>query len=246
MSRIVKLIGGVIASFLISGSAIAQEEMAITFDEFEAVVRQLKIPGFSSIAEVSEEEGEYAEYQAYFFAGNNMFSLKMEPRKGGPVWGSTSYLLAGREAEYAVSGNLAILTIDLPPLESVLTLMSNKMKDKQQFEEIARNTGLLQKNYETVPWPDEIPAAYRPFCTVVGVEKYESETEGYTTDYVLTVLMDENLKASFRRLRSAYEDNGNYIAFPDATMLTQQHGELDGLEYCCQSGEKLTITYFIP
>ena len=114
------------------------------------------------------------------------------------------------------------------------------------FEEIARNTGLLQKNYETVPWPDEIPAAYRPVCTVVALEKYESETEGYTTDYVLTVLMDENLKASFRRLRSAYEDNGNYIAFPDATMLTQQHGELDGLEYCCQSGEKLTITYFIP
>lgn len=232
--------------FLVNSTVSAQEQMKISFGEFSKIVKTLKITGFPTISEITEEEGEYAEYQAYFLTGNDMFSVKLEPRKGGPNWNGSPYLLDGKKAEFAVSGNLAMLFIDLPATESVLTLISNKIKEKQQFEQIAKKTGLLEKTPKTVAWPAEIPVAYRPDCVIVDIERVESSTEGYTTEFFLTVLMSDNLKKSVKRLRAQFEDNGHYVVFPDKSVLTSQFGELDDLDDCCADNEKVVISFQIP
>ncbi|NCB07795.1 MAG: hypothetical protein EOM73_06495 [Bacteroidia bacterium] len=231
---------------LVSNMVSAQEQMKISFVEFSEMVKTLKISGFPTLSEITEEEGEYAEYQAYFLSGNDMFSVKLEPRKGGPNWSGSPYLLDGKKAEFAVSGNLAMFFVDLPATESVLTLISNKIKEKQQFEQIARKTGLLEKTPKTVAWPSEIQVAYRPDCVIVDIERVESSTEGYTTEYFLTVLMSDNLKKSVKRLRAQFEDNENYIVFTDKTVLTSQFGELDDLNDCCADNENVVISFQIP
>ncbi len=246
MVKLERILCLLIFILLLNNIAQAQVNMLVSFTEFEAIVKSLKVTGFSSVSEITEEQGEYAEYQAYFISGNEMFSVKLEPRKGGPTWSSQPYLLDGKKAEFAVTGNLSMLFVDLPAIESVLTLISNKIKDKQQLEQIARKTGLLEKTPKAVAWPSEIPVAYRPDCTIVSSKKYESDVDGYTTDFVITVVMDDKLKASIRRLRSAYEDNGHYIAFPDATLLTTRFGELDDLNSCCENGEKIELTFNLP
>ncbi|MGE0019679.1 MAG: hypothetical protein AB7S72_08450 [Draconibacterium sp.] len=232
--------------FPVNSTASAQEQMKISFGEFSKIVKTLKIPSFPTLSEITEEEGEYAEYQAYFLIGNDMFSVKLEPRKGGPNWSGSPYLIDGKKAEYAISGNLAVLFIDLPAIECVLTLISNKIKEKQQFEQIAQETGLLEKTQKTVAWPPEIAAAYRPDCIIVDIERIESTIDGITTEYFLTVLMSDGLKQSVKKLRNQYEDNGHYIVFTDKTVLTSQFGELDDLDDCCAENEKVVISFQIP
>ncbi len=231
---------------LVSNMGSAQEKMKISFVKFSEMVKTLKISGFPTLSEITEEEGEYAEYQAYFLTGNDMFSVKLEPRKGGPNWSSSPYLLDGKKAEFAVSGNLSMLFIDLPAIESVLTLISNKIKEKQQLEQIAQKTGLLEKTQKSVAWPSEIAAAYRPDCVIVDIERVESTIDGITTEYFLTVLMSEGLKQSVKKLRNQYEDNGHYIVFPDRSALTSQYGELGDLDDCCADNEKVVISFQIP
>jgi hypothetical protein len=224
----------------------AQENMTISFGEFKNIVKSLQITGFPTLSEITEEEGEYAEYQANFLSGNDMFSVKLEPRKGGPTWSSTPYLLDGKKAEFALAGSLAMLFIDLPALESILTLISNKIKDKQKLEQIALKTGLIEQKFASLTWPSEIPAAYRPDCIIIDIERIESTIDGITTEYFLTVLMSDELKQSVKRLRSHYEDNGHYIVFSDKSALTSQFGHLDDLDNCCQDNDKLVISFQIP
>lgn len=226
-------------------SAFAQP-IAISFSDFTEIVGSMQIQGFSSPFEITEEEDEFNRYAATFLNTKDFVYVKLDPRKGGVVWQDTPYKLGKWDAEYAFLRTQATLAIDLPAIEAILMISSNKFTDQADLEAIARQTGLLDRDFAALRWPDEIPEAFRPECVIVDVERVESSTEGYTTEYFLTVLMSEELKKSVKRLRSQYEDNGHYIVFSDKSVLTSQFGHLDDLDTCCRDDEKLVISFQIP
>lgn len=222
------------------------QPIAISFSDFAAMAGSLKIQGFSSPFEITEEEDEFNRYAAAFLNSKEFVYVKLDPRKGGVLWQGAPYKLGKWDAEYAFLRTQATLAIDLPAIEAILMITSNKFTDQADLEAIAYQTGLLQREFTALSWPDEIPVAFRPDCVIVEVERVESSTDGYTTEYFLTVLMSDELKQSVKRLRSQYEDNGHYIVFSDKSVLTSQFGHLDDLDTCCRDDEKLVISFQIP
>ncbi|MCD6660956.1 MAG: hypothetical protein LT105_12405 [Lentimicrobium sp.] len=228
------------------GFSVLAQPIAISFSDFSEIAGSMQIQGFSSPFEITEEEDEFNRYAATFLNTKDFVYVKLDPRKGGVVWQDTPYKLGKWDAEYAFLRTQATLAIDLPAIEAILMISSNKFTDQADLEAIARQTGLLDRDFAALRWPDEIPEAFRPECVIVDVERVESSTEGYTTEYFLTVLMSEELKKSVKRLRSQYEDNGHYIVFSDKSVLTSQFGHLDDLDTCCRDDEKLVISFQIP
>lgn len=228
------------------GFSVLAQPIAISFSDFSEIAGSMQIQGFSSPFEITEEEDEFNRYAATFLNTKDFVYIKLDPRKGGVVWQDAPYKLGKWDAEYAFLRTQATLAIDLPAIEAVLRISSNKFTDQADLEAIARQTGLLDRDFAALRWPDEIPEAFRPECVIVDVERVESSTEGYITEYFLTVLMSKELKQSVKRLRSQYEDNGHYIVFSDKTALTSQFGHLDDLDTCCRDDEKLVISFQIP
>jgi hypothetical protein len=240
-----KLIVVVLALLGLGFSTFAQP-IAISFSEFTEMVNLLKLQGFSTPFEITEEEDEFNHYAATFLNTKEFVYLKLDPRKGGVVWQGAQYKLGKWDAEYAFLRTQATLAIDLPAIEAILSVTSNKFTDQADLEAIARQTGLLDRVFAALFWPNEIPPAFRPDCVIVNIERIESTQDGITTEYFLTVLMSDRLKQSIRRLRSQYEDNGHYIVFSDKSALTSQFGHLDDLDTCCQDDDKLVISFQIP
>ncbi len=222
------------------------QPIAISFNDFTEIAGSMQIQGFSSPFEITEEEDEFSRYAATFISNNDFIYVKLDPRKGGVVWQDVPYKLDKWDAEYAFIRAQATLAIDLPAIEAILIVTSNKFTNQAELEAIARQTGLLDRNFSALSWPDEISSAYRTECVILENECVASSTDGYTTEYFLTVLMSEELKQSVKRLRREYEDNGHYIVFSDKTALTSQFGHLDDLETCCKVNDRVVISYQIP
>ena len=96
----------------------------ITTDQFEKNVRGLSIPGFSGRPQFETDEED--EFQAAYVQGNDVFMIKIEARHYPPGWSTSPYKLDGKDAEFGLMGQLAMLIIDLPETYSVLTLASTK------------------------------------------------------------------------------------------------------------------------
>ena len=222
------------------------QPIAISFSEFTEMVNSLKILGFSTPFEITEEEDEFNRYAATFLNTKEFVYVKLDPRKGGVVWQGAQYKMGKCDAEYAFLRTQATLAIDLPAIEAILSVTSNKFTDQADLEAIALQTGLLEREFAALSWPDEIPVAFRPDCLIVDIERIESTQDGITTEYFLTVLMSDRLRQSVRRLRSQYEDNGHYIVFSDKSALTSQFGDLDDLDTCCKDDDKVVISFQIP
>jgi hypothetical protein len=222
------------------------QPIAISFSEFTEMANSLQIQGFSTPFEITEEEDEFNRYAATFLNTKEFVYVKLDPRKGGVVWQNAPYKLGKCDAGYVFMRTQATLSIDLPAIEAILMITSNKFTEKAELEAIALQTGLLEREFEALSWPEEIPSAFRPDCVIVQIERIESTIDGITTEYFLTVLMSDQLKQSIKRLRSQYEDNGHYIVFSDKSVLTSQFGHLDDLDTCCQDDEKLVISFEIP
>jgi hypothetical protein len=222
------------------------QPIAISFSDFSEMAGSLKIQGFSSPFEITEEEDEYNRYAATYLNPKEFVYVKLDPRKGGVVWQDAPFKLGKWDAEYTFLRTQATLTIDLPAIEAILMITSNKFTDQADLEAIAHQTGLLEREFAAQYWPDEIPAAFRPDCVIVDIERIESTQDGITTEYFLTVLMSDLLKQSVRKLRSQYEDNGHYIVFSDKSVLTSQFGHLDDIDTCCQDDDKVVISFQIP
>jgi hypothetical protein len=237
-----------IVAVMVIGFAFASfsQPIAISFMEFTEMANSLQIQGFSSPFEITEEEDEFNRYAATFLNTKEFVYVKLDPRKGGVVWQDAPYKLGKCDAEYAFMRTQATLAIDLPAIDAILLITSNKFTDQAELEAIAHQTGLLEREFAALSWPEEIPSAFRPDCVIVHIERIESTIDGIATEYFLTVLMSDQLKQSVRRLRSQYEDNGHYIVFSDRSAMTSQFGHLDDLDTCCQDDDKLVISFEIP
>ncbi len=116
----------------------AQEELLykpfFTFEVFKEHVSRLSIPFFNKVSEFENYEDE-GEYEALYLKGDDILLIKIEYREG-KAKDMPQYLLDGKDTEFYNISGLGMLIIDLPDINSILTISSNKIKKKMNLKRL--------------------------------------------------------------------------------------------------------------
>jgi hypothetical protein len=237
----------VLAALLITATTNAQDyepKSLITPEQFIEKVRGMNIPGFSGRLQFETDEED--EFQAAFSQGGEIVIITLNARHRPPTWSVSPYKLDGKDAEYVFRNGMGTLAIDLPETYSVLTIGSNKIKDKAGLERIARETGFMRIAPESAGWPTRIPADYR----LKGVLLEVTEGRDYDADFSYqvraTLIMSKQVLESLMELMGKYEDEGDFLRFPDGTILNYPFSEIESIDEMYGENEKITFTYYIP
>jgi hypothetical protein len=231
---------------LSSFATLQSQELLTSFDEFLTAAKKGASPEFSELIEASIESYELPEYHADFSnGGQGILTFKLEAHRGS-VWMNGPYAFHETQAEFTVMGGLAMLLIELPDLDAMLMIASNKLMEKHLLEAVAEKSMFLTLTPKAVDWPAVIPVNYRLKGTLIMANVFESTTDGYRTEIEVTMLMSKTLKTSLGQLRHQNDDQGNYIVFADQSMLTSSYGDLNDLNSCCRDGQKVVLTYYLP
>lgn len=239
----------IIAGLIVSSSAKAQDfdrKSLITFEQFKEKVSGVNVPGFSGRPQIENEEDEGI-FQAAFIKGNDMFLIKIEARHYSPGWTASPYKLEGKNAEFGLTAQLAMLIVDLPETYSVLTLVSNKIKDKATLEGIALETGFLQMAAESAGWPSSIPADYRLKGVLLEASEVEDlDTGVFSYQVRAKLIMSDQLKQSLLQLVNTYEDEGDFLRFPNGIILNYPFSDIESMDEMYNEHDVITFTYYIP
>ncbi len=231
---------------LSSFATLQSQELLTSFDEFLTAAKKGASPQFSELIEASVEAYELPEYHADFSnGGQGILTFKLEARRGS-VWMNGPYAFHETQAEFTVMGGLAMLLIELPDLDAMLMIASNKLMEKHLLEAVAEKSMFLNLMPSAISWPVVISEEFQLKGTLIDVEVFDSSTDGYRKEIAITMLMSNALKTSLAQLRSQFDDNESYIVFTDKSMLTSSYGDLNDLNTCCQDGQRVVLTYFLP
>lgn len=217
-----------------------------SFEVFQEHVSKASIPGFTMPPELENLEDE-GEFMAAYVAGNDVFMIKIETRWNTP-WDTPPYHVDGKAAEFYIFNELAMLMIDLPELNSILTVGSNKIKNKTDLEEIARQTGFLQLEPTTVSWPGLIPEEYRIEGTLIEASEGEDFDTGIFSYQVhVTLVMSPLLKQSLYDLMEKYDGSEEmFVKFPDGTILNFPFHSIDEIDGYYAKDSWIKFVYYIP
>jgi hypothetical protein len=238
----------IIAGLIVSSSAKAQDfdrKSLITFEQFKEKVSGVSVPGFSGRPQIENEEDEGI-FQAAFLKGNDMFLIKIEARHYSPGWTASPYKLDGKNAEFGLMAQLAMLLVDLPETYSVLTLVSNKIKDKATLEGVALETGFLQMAAESAGWPSHIPADYRLKGALLEATEGKDYDAGFSYQVRAKLIMSDQLKQSLLQLVNTYEDEGDFLRFPNGIILNYPFSDIESMDEMYNEHDVITFTYYIP
>ncbi len=217
----------------------------ISFEQFEEQVIGLNISGFSGRPQFDDEEEGI--FQAYFLDGDDVFMIKIEARHSPPVWMGSPYEFDGNIAEFMIISNMGMLIIDLPETYSVLALASTRIKDKAFLERIARETGLMKISPALAEWPSSIPAEYRMAGALLNaVDASGSDTDGFSREVRVTLIMSNELKLSLREMAQRYGDEGNFLPFPNGIILNYPFSDIDDMEDMFSDNDEVRFVYYIP
>lgn len=217
----------------------------ISFEQFREKVSGINIPGFNTRPQFDDELDD--ELSAVFVQGNDIFLIKTEARRYPPVWMDAPFDFDGKEAEFVVVGNMGMLMIDLPETYTVLTLASTRIKDQATLEKIARETGLMAIAPGSAAWPARIPADYRLAGTLLEAADSDGSDTGYFSGEVrVTLIMSPQLKESLMQMANKYDDEGNFLRFPNGIILNYPFSDIEDMDEMYSEYDEIRFTYYIP
>ena len=222
-----------------------ERKSAITFEQFKDKISGISIPGFLAKPQIEEEEDEDT-FQATFTKGKDLFIVKIEARHYPPGWTGAPYKLNGKNAEFGTVGQLAMLIIDLPETYSVLTLISNNIKDKATFENIAIKTGFMNMAQESAPWPLRIPVDYRLNGVLLESSESKDCDAGFSFQVKVEMVMCDMLKQSLIKMANKYENQGDFLRFPNGIILNFSFSEIDSIDDMYKNNDIISFIYYIP
>jgi hypothetical protein len=237
----------VLAALLITATTNAQDyepKSLITPEQFIEKVRGMNIPGFSGRLQFETDEED--EFQAAFSQGGEIVIITLNARHRPPTWSVSPYKLDGKDAEYVFRNGMGTLAIDLPETYSVLTIGSNKIKDKAGLEQIARQTGLMQIAPVSVAWPASIREEYRLKGVLLEASQGPDHYVGLRYMVKATLQMSAQVLESLLELMDRYEDQGDFLQFPDGTILNYPFSDIESIDEMYGENEKITFTYYVP
>ncbi len=239
----------VLAVLLITATTNAQDyerKSMITPEQFVEKVSGMNIPGFSGMPEYETDEED--EFQAAFLQGNDVLIITLEARHRPPTWSASPYKLDGKDAEYVSMGGMGSLVVDLPETYSVLTIGSNKIKDKASLERIARETGLMQIASVSVAWPASVPEEYRLKGTLLEASEGEDfDTGVFSYQVRVTMVMSPLLKQSLNDLLRKFDGSEEmFVQFPDGTILNFPFHSIDEIDDDYPKDALIKFVYYIP
>lgn len=243
----------------VSGDYYEEEtsEVAIllTFENFKKMIKALKISDFTLMSITAGEDGS-KEYKAtYKNKDNKYFYIKIEEGNYHspvePIWGNSdnTYFIDDRKAEYFSEQTIHGLTIFLPQIEAYMMVYATTDLGKEKFESLAKESGFLKVNPETVNWPTEIPENQKLNGFLVSVEYGDyNDSDGFSKLLIATILLTDELEKSFyEKHKSFYEENSGYIAFPDGTYLELPDQNVENSLYnTYKKYERIEFNYYIP
>ncbi len=249
MKTSVMLVTAIVAGLFITATANAQDDdrkSMITTEQFVEKVRDMKVPGFSGRPQFETDiEGEF---QAAFIQGNDILLITLAARRVSPTWSGSPYKLDGKDAEYVLissMGGMGTLAIDLPETYSVLTIGSNKIKDKATLEQVARQTGLMEIAPASVAWPVIVPEEYRLKGVLMEVSQGPDNYVGLQYMVSADIVPSSELKESFIALVNKYGDQGGFMNFPNGIILSFGGG-VDNIDEWFAEKDLVSFIYYIP
>ncbi len=228
----------------------AQDDLLLkpyfSFEVFQEQVSGVSVPGFRSVTEFEDNEYE-GEYLAIYVNGEDVFFIKIEYRDTKGI-DSPHFYLNDNAAEFYTMNDLTFLMVDLPAINSILTLGSNKLENKTDFEAIAHQTGFLELESEIASWPSIIPPAYRIEGTLIEVNASEgSDTGYYRAEARVALLMSETVKNSLLKLMQDFDGSEEvFIRFPDETILNLPFSSIEEIDDFYAPQSIIRFTYYIP
>lgn len=226
-------------------------EVLLTFQNFKNHVKTLQIDGFTLISITAGEDGE-KEYLATFKNKNGKYLyIKIgELATSEPVWYNpqNTYMLDGRKAEYANTILMHGLTIHLPQIEAEMDVYATIDLGKSTFEGIARRSGFLTIDPETVDWPANIPENHKlsGWLLDVKIDDYY-DSESFTKQMFATMMVNDVLVNSYQEVFNAYYDSYvNHIVFPNGTYLIPVDDSNGNLYDFYDEYERIEFVYYMP
>ncbi len=219
--------------------------MLVGFDRFTESVKNIKIAGFPGNAMIEIPDEDEREYTAHFISGKDVLGIKLEVRYYSPISQDTKYIFNGYEADFAVMGQMAILIVDLPHLCTILTVLSNKIKDKPALERIAAETGIMELKPLMQSWPETIPSEYQ-LKGILLDNPVTKAVDGYTYMVTVRMIMGTELKSSLVHLASIYGDQEGFIQFPDGVILDYPSSEVNDIDDFHPENSIVEFYYYIP
>lgn len=228
-------------------------EVLLTFENFKKQVKALKISGFSLVSVAAGEDGS-KQYEARFKnkEGNYLFVKIVELATSEPVWYNPQniYLLDERKAEYANTQLIHGITVHLPQIEAGMDVHATVDLGKTTFETIARQSGFLTIDPETVAWPATVPEnhKFKGWLLAVEVADY-AETPGFTKQMFAAMMLTDELVQSYKETFNAYFDpNSDHIVFPNGTYMVVPGENYDNnnLYDFRQKYDRIEFMYYMP
>ena len=245
-----KLLIVVILLSVFSVISYAQDELLqkpfFSFDEFKESVSGVSVPGFDGVSEW-EDNQEEGEYLAIFLKGTAILFIKIEYREHKGMVESL-YYLDGEGADFYTLNDLAMLMVDLPETNSILTIASNKLMTQVELEKIARQTGILDLEAPIAQWPAIIPAEFRIEGTLLEAKTSEgSDTGHYSSEVRVTLVMSDRVIKSLKQMLIDYDGSEEvFIRFPDGIILNLPLNGIDEIVDYYPKDSLIRFIYYMP
>jgi hypothetical protein len=240
----------IFALFSISG--FSQAKLQVSYADFQAWAKQVKIAGYPFIE--SEQDG--ADYSTMFGSGpTKAFQLRALDIKRFGEYKMTNkeaavYTLNGYKAVYFNFGGATMLAIELPQAQLALTYAMSGKVAKATMEDLALKSNLqslktssFTANTTGVKWPEVIPADLR----LAGVESIESQgSDGTYKDVIeVKVKMSPTLVTSVEAILKKYNGELSLTQTPKVDFLCGAAESIGQLKADIKNGESVTFMYYI-
>lgn len=237
---------------LVSTASFAQAKLPVTFADFQAWAKQIKIAGYPLIE--SEQDG--ADYSAMLGSGpNKAFQIRLMGINRFEEYKMTNkdavvYTLNGFNAVNYTFANVTFLTLELPRAQASITYAMNGKISKVTMEDLALKSNLQNLKATTsatnapgVKWPQIIPADLQ----ISNVESIKSlGTDGTYKDVIeVKATMCPALISSVEILLNKYNGELNLTSTDKLDFICQEAESLPQLKQDFKNGETVSFMYYI-
>lgn len=227
-------------------------DVRLTFENFKKHVKALTVNDFTLISITAGEDSD-KEYVATYKnkSGSYLFVKIGELATSEPIWYDieNTYLLDERKAEYSNTSLIYGLTIHLPQIEAEMSVHALIDLGKSNFEAIARQSGFLTIEPETIAWPAILPETHKFKGWLLEIEIYDyDEGEEFSKQMDVTMMVNDDLAASYKeKYNTYYDEKSNHIVFPDGTyMIVPDQYYDDNIYNIYKKYDRITFHYYLP
>ena len=237
---------------LASMANFAQTKLPVSFPDFQAWAKQIKISGYQFIE--CAQDG--ADYTAMLGSGPaKFFHIRLVDISRFNEYkmickDATVYTFNGYKAVNYTFANNTLLTIELPQAQTAITFAMSGKIAKSTMEELASKSNLPNlkasksgTNAPGVKWPDFIPEDMR----LSGVELLKSSGSDGTYKDVIEVkaTMGPQLVESIQSILRKHEGELNLINTEKLDFICSEAENIDQLKANFKNGQLVSFMYYI-